>query len=413
MKPNRSRSGFGSRPERVVAPTRVNGARSSGMEVAPAPLPTMMSMRKSSIARYSISSALRAIRWISSMNSTSPGASDDSTAARSPACWIAGPLDIRSGRPLSWATIMASVVLPRPGGPASRMWSGVRFCMAAASSSSCSCPRTFAWPTNSARDRGRRAPSKASSASDSRRSHDRVGHDRSQHRIARAAPAAGRGSRGRGAAAPAPPRVRVGGHGHGVLDGLRRDPLRPAEADQGDQHIVAHARGAHRGGTRRRGGEDLAGQRQHDELRGLRPDTGHPAERRVVLRRDRDGDLVGGHRREHAHGRFRADTGDATQQVEHRELVGIGEAEQREVVLAHDEGGVQSASAPTRSDSACCGVTCTARPTPPTSITTLVPTAARTVPRTEEITASPRSKSCSNPNAARTSRRRATPVAPR
>ena len=36
---------------RVVAPTRVNGARSSGIDVAPAPLPTMMSMRKSSIAR--------------------------------------------------------------------------------------------------------------------------------------------------------------------------------------------------------------------------------------------------------------------------------------------------------------------------------------------------------------------------
>ena len=57
MKPNRSRSGFGSSPERVVAPTSVNGDRSSGMLVAPAPLPTMMSMRKSSIARYSISSA--------------------------------------------------------------------------------------------------------------------------------------------------------------------------------------------------------------------------------------------------------------------------------------------------------------------------------------------------------------------
>ena len=60
------------------------------------------------------------------MNSTSPGTSDDSSAARSPACWMAGPLDMRSGRPLSCATIIASVVLPSPGGPASRMWSGVR-----------------------------------------------------------------------------------------------------------------------------------------------------------------------------------------------------------------------------------------------------------------------------------------------
>ena len=70
------------------------------------------------------------MRWISSMNSTSPGVRLDSSAARSPACWIAGPLDMRSGRPLSCATIIASVVLPSPGGPASRMWSGVRFWIA-------------------------------------------------------------------------------------------------------------------------------------------------------------------------------------------------------------------------------------------------------------------------------------------
>ena len=41
MKPNRSRNGLGSRPARVVAPTRVNGATSSGIAVAPGPLPTI------------------------------------------------------------------------------------------------------------------------------------------------------------------------------------------------------------------------------------------------------------------------------------------------------------------------------------------------------------------------------------
>lgn len=40
----------GSRPARVVAPTSVNGGSSSGMAVAPGPLPTMTSTRKSSIA---------------------------------------------------------------------------------------------------------------------------------------------------------------------------------------------------------------------------------------------------------------------------------------------------------------------------------------------------------------------------
>ena len=51
MNPNLSRSGAGSRPARVVAPTSVNGAISSGIAVAPGPLPTTTSTRKSSIAR--------------------------------------------------------------------------------------------------------------------------------------------------------------------------------------------------------------------------------------------------------------------------------------------------------------------------------------------------------------------------
>ena len=108
----------------MVAPTRVNGAMSSGIAVAPGPLPTMMSTRKSSIARYSISSAGRARRWISSMKTTSPSCRVDSTAARSPDRSIAGPLVIRSGAPSSAAMIIAIVVLPRPGGPESSTWSG-------------------------------------------------------------------------------------------------------------------------------------------------------------------------------------------------------------------------------------------------------------------------------------------------
>lgn len=40
----------GSRPARVVAPTSVKGGSSRGMAVAPGPLPTMTSTRKSSIA---------------------------------------------------------------------------------------------------------------------------------------------------------------------------------------------------------------------------------------------------------------------------------------------------------------------------------------------------------------------------
>ena len=107
----------------MVAPTRVKRGISSGMAVAPGPLPTTTSTRKSSIARYSISSAGRDIRWISSRKNTSPSASPERIAARSPACWIAGPLEIRSGAAISLAMIIASVVLPSPGGPDSRTWS--------------------------------------------------------------------------------------------------------------------------------------------------------------------------------------------------------------------------------------------------------------------------------------------------
>ncbi len=121
VKPNRSRSGPVSAPDRVVAPTRVNGATSSGIDVAPGPLPTTTSTRKSSIARYSISSAGRAMRWISSMNNTSCSTRLDSIAARSPARSSAGPDVIRSEDPSSAAMIIASDVLPSPGGPDNRM----------------------------------------------------------------------------------------------------------------------------------------------------------------------------------------------------------------------------------------------------------------------------------------------------
>ncbi len=48
--PKRSRSGVVRRPVRVVAPTRVNGGRSSESVRAAGPWPTTMSIRKSSSA---------------------------------------------------------------------------------------------------------------------------------------------------------------------------------------------------------------------------------------------------------------------------------------------------------------------------------------------------------------------------
>jgi hypothetical protein len=51
------------------------------------------------------------------MKSTSPASRFESSAARSPGRSTAGPLVARNWAPSSTATIRASEVLPRPGGP--------------------------------------------------------------------------------------------------------------------------------------------------------------------------------------------------------------------------------------------------------------------------------------------------------
>ena len=117
LMPKRSRSGEESMPRRVVAPISVNRGRSSRMLRAPGPLPMMISSAKSSIAGYRTSSTFGFRRWISSIKSTSPGLRFVNSAARSPACVMAGPLVTRRDTPISFAMMPASVVLPRPGGP--------------------------------------------------------------------------------------------------------------------------------------------------------------------------------------------------------------------------------------------------------------------------------------------------------
>src|SRR3954449_10600038 len=57
------------------------------------------------------------------MNSTSPGSRLVRMAARSPARSSTGPAVVRRGAPISAAMMLASVVLPRPGGPKRRTWS--------------------------------------------------------------------------------------------------------------------------------------------------------------------------------------------------------------------------------------------------------------------------------------------------
>src|SRR2546430_693899 len=165
--PKRSGSGLTNGPARVVAPTKVNFASSILTERAAGPSPMMRSSWKSSIAGYSTSSTAGLRRWISSMNSTSRSSRLVRSAARSPALAITGPEVARKLTPSSRATICASVVLPRPGGPTNSTWSSASLRARAASMNTPRLAQAWAWPMTSESRCGR---SDASAASSSRRS---------------------------------------------------------------------------------------------------------------------------------------------------------------------------------------------------------------------------------------------------
>ncbi len=85
-------------------------------------------------------------------------------AARSPARSTAGPEVVWRWAPSSWAMMPASVVLPRPGGPENSRWSGAWPRRRAASSTMPRWALSSAWPTKSARRRGRSVDSAATSS---------------------------------------------------------------------------------------------------------------------------------------------------------------------------------------------------------------------------------------------------------
>src|ERR1700761_9323072 len=367
VNPNRSRSGPVSAPDRVVAPTSVNGATSSGIVVAPGPLPTTTSTRKSSIARYSISSAGRASRWISSMNTTSPSASVDSTAARSPDRSMAGPLVIRSGMPSSAAMIMAIVVLPSPGGPDSSTWSGGRPRRSALSSTSDSWSRTRCWPTKSASRLGRSAVSMArASRSDSGDTTRAVSApaSRSGPERARARASASAASRSLSfTSGPSLPtellhgRAQHGGH----VGGLGRDTAGlqvgrhrlhrllgvaggPAQVDQAGLGLLApgrRRRRVHPGAVQGHvaGGAEPVLQLQHDALRALLADARDQGQRVQVAGGHGPAQRVRAVHGQHGQGQPRADPGSSLQQLEDVALVVAAEAVQGERLLAYDQAG--------------------------------------------------------------------------
>ena len=98
------------------------------------------------------------------MKKTLPGSSAVRKAAMSALRSSAGPAVCTIGTPSSAATMKASEVLPRPGGPASRTWSSGSPRPRAASMNSPSCSVTCSWLTKSASRGGRSERSRSSSA---------------------------------------------------------------------------------------------------------------------------------------------------------------------------------------------------------------------------------------------------------
>src|SRR5438552_10393168 len=103
--------------------------------------------------------------WISSMNRTSPFSRLVKRPASSPAFSITGPLVFLIFTFIAFAMMNASVVLPRPDGPLSKMCSSTSPRFFAASTINSKRSRTFSWPVNSLNIGGRSEISKAASGS--------------------------------------------------------------------------------------------------------------------------------------------------------------------------------------------------------------------------------------------------------
>ena len=154
--PKRSRSGVVSRPERVVAPISVNGGRSSVTTFAPGADAERDRRAGRPPSRDRTSPRPRAAGGGSRPRRRRCAARGRSGRPRCRPCARApGPAVWTNGTPSSSATIRASDVLPRPGGPASSTWSSASPRSAAARIEISSWAFSASWPTNSSSRRGR------------------------------------------------------------------------------------------------------------------------------------------------------------------------------------------------------------------------------------------------------------------
>src|SRR6478736_5913287 len=292
------------------------------------------------------------MRWISSTKRTSPSLRPDRIAARSPAWVIAGPLVSRSGVLISAAMIIASVVLPSPGGPESSTWSGARPRRRAASRTSPSWSRTRACPTTSSSVLGRSAASTARSSPSASASVSRCRWPSSASSVSSSVssqfivvPVSRLAQRAEGGAQQGADVGGVAGVGGDGLDRLLRLLGRPAQPDEALLHLVAPGVGG-RGGSRGRvvhahRRADAVLELEDDALGTLLPDPRDPGQRLDVLGRDGTAHVVGAHHRDDRLRDLGADAGRGLDDLEDLLLVLVEEAEDRQAVLAHDHAGGQ------------------------------------------------------------------------
>ena len=232
--------------------------------------------------------------------------------------------------PSSAATICASEVLPRPGGPASSTWSSASPRARAASMNTASCSFTRSWPTKSSSVRGRSERSSSSSAGSATGSWTRSTPGVRMPLIAR--PSAPRRS------GPRASRRRRASSSPSASCGSKPRPSRPSRASvRGSSEAVWRTTISSRHLARH-----LLAQLDDDALGGALADAGHGLEAGGVAGGDRVQQLARRAAREHRQRHLRPDPLHPDQHQEQLALGLGGEAEQVHAVVAQHEVGEQA-----------------------------------------------------------------------
>src|SRR5471032_193130 len=261
------------------------------------------------------------------MNSTSFASRLVKIAARSPGRSSTGPDVWRRLTPISRAMMWARVVLPRPGGPNSKVWSSASLRWRAAVIKISSWSRIFSCPTYSSSCLGRKARSIASSLCEiGAASMMRCSVKISVWMLMLALAFRQRFQRQFDA-------VRDTGAGWHVFHGCQRFLLRVTERQQGVQDIrvrIGRSMRTQRAQIR----TDLALQFQQQTLSRLLADAGHSHQAARILQGNRLRQVGDRHAGQDRQGHARAHARDLDQLAEHGPFGGIAKAEQQMRIFA-------------------------------------------------------------------------------